>query len=572
MDRFVLAAVTAAAFFSCATPQGASSLATENFPSRESVKGLTARPVRLDVAKISSDVVDSWELAGPFPQALGAINVQPTTDWEKELATVAPSTARAFTEDHRCIAREIARYYASRKQYPGHSLQRFIELRCATTADRVAFKGFSGTVPAGMSDADWFAQAKGSLAKMGNIGNPELVGIAAARDGERGAVVIVTGEAGAIFPRPVPNSVAGMKSIELRGKMAHGSALRLEARINQGALESVGCRTLDAASPPEFAFTCDVAPGDTRTVVEVAAFDEGRLFGRKVVDLVVWPTAAPTNTWSRAKGSSDVPTGLLASRFVSEVNALRTRAGLPSLTEVPEQSATATLLAPHYFASQFGQTDPLEADAIALAMMAGWDVGLDIVSSGFGSSWLSGTRDLALFVEFLLDSPFQRFAVTDKRATHIAVGTFEDPTSLAALFATYVPLGTFDRPAAETAVITRLNTLRRDRGLPLAQWTRWPIDEGALVAQKLGAREWTPRDASQYILQTTAGVSHGEVVGYTQLVDDLEHFQFPPEVLTRQDVNVFLSVSTYRAEEWAHTRYVVCFVLAKPGDVQTASR
>ncbi|MBL8911426.1 MAG: hypothetical protein JNM17_12095 [Archangium sp.] len=251
---------------------------------------------------------------------------------------------------------------------------------------------------------------------------------------------------------------------------------------------------------------------------------------------------------------------------------MRAKANLPTLTEVPAQSATASSLAPHFFASSFGQGDPLDADEAALAMLAGWDVNIETVSSGFGSTWLSGTRDLSIFMEFLLDSPYQRHALTDPRATHIAVGPVEDASSLAAIFATYVPLKSFDRKEAEIAIITRLNTMRVERKLPLAQWTLWPEDEGAVIARNLASRRWNARDASQHALEATAVVAKGQVVGYVQLVDDLDHFQFPPEVLMRPNINVFLAVGTYRGESWAQTRYVVCFVLARQGDIETASR
>lgn len=57
-----------------------------------------------------------------------------------------------------------------------------------------------------------------------------------------------------------------------------------------------------------------------------------------------------------------------------------------------------------------------------------------------------------------------------------------------------------------------------------------------------------------------------------QLVDDLENFQFPPEVLSRTDINVFLAVGVYKGEDWAQTRYVVCFVIARAKDIETAAR
>jgi hypothetical protein len=210
---------------------------------------------------------------------------------------------------------------------------------------------------------------------------------------------------------------------------------------------------------------------------------------------------------------------------------------------------------------------------VALGMMAGWDVGVDIVSSGFGSEWVSGSRDVQVFMEFVLDSPFQRKSVTNPKATLLAVGSVETAaSSLAAIFATYVPLQKFDRKESEVAIITRLNQLRIDRQLKPAQWTLWPADEGAVVEANLAAKRWTPKDAAQHALERTAEVARGRVNGYVQLVDDLENFQFPPEVLMRPDINVFLAVGVYRHEDWAQSRYVVCFVISQAGDIETASR
>ena len=74
------------------------------------------------------------------------------------------------------------------------------------------------------------------------------------------------------------------------------------------------------------------------------------------------------------------------------------------------------------------------------------------------------------------------------------------------------------------------------------------------------------------MLEASSAVAVGRVTGYVQLVDDLKNFQFPPEVLTRPDIKVFIAVGVYRGEEWAQTRYVVCIVIANSGDIETASR
>ncbi len=562
----------------CATTPkwaAATTLAEEKFPAKAELQQVLLRAPRLDPAKQAAAAVEAWTLAGPFATSLEARRVPATGGWEQALVELQPSLAEALTEDHRCVAREVARFMLVKETYPGHSLQAFINRRCGTTATRVGLRSLSGTVPAGVTDAQWLAQWKAQLGELAAaLGPVDLVGIAVVRSAERAVAVVAGSTAGATLARPVPLVGPGLTKVELHGRLARGGAERIEAVINQGDLEVSPCKTLGAAQPPEFAFECEIRPGDARTTVELAAFEPGRILGRAAVAFTLWPTSAGEGTWRRPARSAAVAKGELGPRFIAAVNALRTRSGLGGLTEARGQSATASGLAPHYFAAQFGETDKLDADLVALGMMAGWDVEADIVSSGFGSEWLSGTRDLDAFLEFCLDSPFQRKSLTDARATHIAIGSLEldDASTLAAIFATYVPLGVFDRKEAEVAIITRMNQLRLDRGLPLAQWTLWPEDEGARIERNLKQRRYSPDEALRHALEATAAVSKDRVQGYVQLVDDLAHFQFPPEVLLRPDINVFLAVGTYRAESWAQSRYVVCFVLAKKGDIETAAR
>lgn len=562
----------------CATTPkwaAATTMAEEKFPPKAELQQLSLRPSRLDPAHQAAAAVEEWTLEGPLASSLEARPVPATSPWERAVIDAQPSLAQALTEDHRCIAREVARFVLAKNTYPGHSLRAFISRRCGTTANHVGLRSLTGEVPASVSEAKWLEHWKPQLAEMAKaLGAVDLAGAAVARDGTRAVLIIAGSQAGAVLARPVPLVGPGLTKVEVHGRLARGGAERIEARINQGDLESTGCKTLGAASPPEFAFECEVREGDARTTVEVVAFDPGRILGRGVVALSLWPSGPGASTWRRPARSAAVAQGEFGARFIAAVNAMRTRAGLGMLTEAKAQSATAVGLAPHYFAASLEGGDKLDADRVALGMLAGWDVEGDIVSSGFGNEWLSGTRDLDTFLEFCLDSPFQRKSLTDARATQIAVGPleFDASSTLAAIFATYVPLGTFDRKESEIAIITRLNQLRLDRGLPLAQWTLWPQDEGALIERHLKSRRYGPDDAGRHALEATAAVSKDSVQGYVQLVDDLEHFQFPPEVLLRPDINVFLAVGTYRGESWAQSRYVVCFVLARKGDIETAAR
>ncbi|MFZ5443925.1 MAG: hypothetical protein ACOZQL_28225 [Myxococcota bacterium] len=551
----------------------ATSMAMERFPKKAQLEQVVLRAPKLDVARLDASSASSWTLEGPFPTEAKLVPHAPTTAWERALVEVAPQVGKALSEDLQCFAREYARFLLAQGK-PGNSLQAFIERRCGVLAPHVQAATLSGSVPDGVTEAEWVTQWKAGLPKLLGGTAPELAGIAVRRaDDGRAVLVIAMAKLEARLLQPVP-LVGSTGKLVLRGALTGRKAERVEALINKGALDAVACKPLDVVRPPEFAFECPVEVADPRTTVAIAAFESGRLLGEDVGTFLLWPAGTPNDTWTRPGAAAEVSDDDFSAAFLAAVNQMRANARLPLLAEAKAQSATATGLAPHYFAALLGQADPADADEIALGMLAGWDVGVDIVSSGFGSQWISGSRDLGVLLELLLDNPFSRKSLTDPRATLLAAGHVKGSgTSLATLFATYVPLGTFDRKESEVAIITRLNQLRVDRKLGLAQWTLWPQDEGALVARQLEERRWTPDQALQHVLEKTAQVAAGGTVsGYVQLVDDLEHFQFPPEVLMRPDIRVFLAVGAYRAEDWAQSRYVVCFVIAQAGDVQTASR
>ena len=560
----------------CATTPkwaAATTMAEEKFPPRAELQQVALRVPKLDTAKHERVAVDSWALAGPFPSEATITPVKPSTPWELALAHAVPAVGNALSVELQCIAREVARFMVARKDYPGNSLQKFIERRCATTASRVHLNSLTGEIPPTVTEAQWIAEWKDDLAKLAQpLGTPDVAGLCVLREGKFGVMVLASADVSARFTQPVP-LVGTTGTVIVRGRLAMGGAERIGALINKGALAVEQCKTLDAVSSPEFAFECPVDAADLRTTLEIVKWDAGRILGSEVASFLLWPKAAPVSVWQRPSGGGDVPKGEFNARFLRAVNALRAGAKLSQLTLSQPQSDSAALLAPHYFAAGFGEGDALDADRIALGMMAGWDVGVDIVSSGFGSEWLSGTRDLSVFLEFVLDSPYTRKAVTEPRATLLAVGSVEGAaSSLAAIFSTYVPMGQFDRKESEIAIITRLNQMRLDRKLGLAQWTLWPQDEGALVAANLAGKRWGPDEAAHYALEKTSEVAKGRVTGYVQLVDDLDNFQFPPEVLTRPDINVFLAVGVYRGADWAQSRYVVCFVIARSNDIETASR
>lgn len=569
-----IAVVVLVSLSGCASSKyTATSLGEERFPAREKLQQVAQRPVAVDFASKTPSTFESWTLKGPFPSTTAVTRVTPATPWELELAKLAPGFTKNLSADQQCIAREVAAFYAAKGVYPGQSLREFISRRCGTTSVSTEYWGVNGEVPEGTPDAEWISNWRASFeAEAKQLGSPELTGIGVARDGKRVAVVLSWGAPRAVFSKAI-SLVGTTGAVELRGRLTTGHPERIQAAINKGEYGVADCKTLDALKPPEFAFSCPVDARDARTSLVIAAFEPGRLLGTSVGEFTLWPAGTASNDWKHDTADSDIPKGEFNARFFKAVNELRARAKLSQLTEAANQSASANELAPHYFEALLEPGHEDAAETIALGMLAGWDVDTDIVSSGFGNGFVTGTRDLSTFMELALDDPFQRGALVNKRATLFAVGSLDSlDHGLAAIFATYVPLVNFDRKEAEVAIITRLNTMRLERKLNLAQWTLWPEDESATVYANLKALRWTPDDALQHVLHQTALVAKGQVSGYVQLVDDLNHFQFPTEVLLRSDINVFLAVGTYKHPNWPQSRYVVCFVVVHNKDIETASR
>ena len=558
----------------CATGFGAAKTSVaDRFPTQEDLKSITAKPAAFDPAKYDAAVVERWQLLGPLPTVAAVTPVSAESISERAVLQAAPAWGHALTAELRCYAREYAHFDAARGKAPGVSLRDFMRRRCGVTARRVDVYELHGTVTPKTTterlEQDWSVDLPKAIA---GRPTPDAAGVSLQREGDRAVLVVASADFDSVMDGPVP-LVGTNGALILRGRLARGGAERLSAMINHGTHGVETCKRIDAVEPPRFAFECPVDAKDHRTTAEVVAFDEGRLLGRQVAGFLLWPEGRPDDTWSRPAGSADVKDSEFNEKFTAAVNAVRAQGGLPAVTWVAEQSATAAELAPYFFEASFDEEeDGSRSDRIALGMMAGWNVKEELVSSDFGNEWVSGSRDMNVLMDFMLDSPFGRHAVVNPKATLLASGLVPDAgESFGVIFATYVPMPKFDRKAAEEAIIIRLNEMRLERKLPLAQWTWWPQDEGAVAQAKLASRDWSPDQAADYVLHKTAEVARGEVRGYLQLVDDLEHFEFPPEVLMRKNINVFLSVGVYRGPKWAHARYVVCFVLAKQGDIEVAS-
>ena len=150
-----------------------------------------------------------------------------------------------------------------------------------------------GEIPETTTDAEWLEHWKANLATQAQgLGTPDVAGIAVRRDGKRGVMVIAIAQLGARYTAPLP-LVGTTGTIVLRGRLATGGADRIDALINKGSLGVAQCKALEVLAPPEFAIECPVDAADDRTTLELVAYDPGRMLGRRVVSLLLWPKGAP---------------------------------------------------------------------------------------------------------------------------------------------------------------------------------------------------------------------------------------------------------------------------------------
>ena len=522
------------------------------FPTATQLATIAAEPA----PAVTSDAVDvpTWDLQGPFPDALASTPEVVPGPWGAMLDAAVQRGALTPTASLHCVAREIGRFYLQHQAQPTEALRRTVDGWCGNTAVYTELRFYGGAVPAQIGDDAVHTSWKGDVATMiASFGAmPGAVGgIWYGRDHGRAVIAIARAVPWAeVDPASVAPDDAG--ALVVRGRVLLPTE-KVRALVNRGALGFASCDIVDGVALPRFEARCQVDAADPAAWIELSSVHPGRVLGKVVLRVLARrPSATPSHALvDRFTGAATTP---------ERVNQARLAAGLSPLAVVDAQSAVASQLAPHFFAAMLRGDVLGLTDKIGLGLMAGWSVSAQVATSGLFSAWTTGTGHGSV-VAAALDSPLGRSVLLDPHATHLAVGELAESADVhGSLFLAYGTLPA-EASAAAATVLSRIQAARSARGLPPLR----PIDSVGSVPAKVAAAltrgEMEPEDAMSRLLDHVVATTQrdaraGYVGGYP-----LDEMPLPEGALAPGEHRVLLVVAPSRPEGEAWWHWAVLLVV-----------
>ncbi len=554
-----------------ATPApSAQSPRTTPFPSREELSRLGQSPPMRDLLEVPMRDVNSWQLNGDFPERIELAPHQPASPWEELLAEQArrregpiyPSGAM------HCVAREYARFYVVHNVRPTERLLQYMAGACGATAQDITPMVLHGTIPEAASDADLFRHWRdGVVGLLASIqGARRVAGVAAAREKGKVVVAVVHGER-RVELRPLVPVPDGRGRIVIEGRLLV-PANRIRALINRGRYGFAECAVRPDISLPRFAIVCTMAKSDDRSWIQISFLPPGRVLFKPALQVLARVPSARLDRYERtlyAKSSEAATPVQFTAKLTKALNQVRRRAKLSPLALATRQSEVAAQLAPRFFAAMLGRVDPLDADRIALGMIAGWDVEGIIRRGGFSSTLIGETRDVSRWLSTVLEFPGGRQVLLSRDAMKLAIGPLlvEQNQLLGAIVSSY-SLFDGNHGADEAKIFDLIARHRAALGLPSPK--RVGVLEPHLLAAGRIVRSGTasPIKALNELLQVSARVLQRSVNGFVFEASRLEDFKLPEGFLRRRVLEVAIGVTHYQPQGEPWGRYVILIVVPAP--------
>jgi hypothetical protein len=543
------------------------------FPSPEELAQLGDAPVPENLFDLDVRDIESWQLAGPFPERIEAAPYGGRGAWADLLDEVVSRRPGLVlpTEAMYCVARELGRFYLATRRQPSEGLRRYMTARCNATEAKVVIGYVDGEVARHHGDTQiyehWRDAVRRSL-ETRIAGGPRTVGIWYGRADDHAVVMHAFGHrevrVDPLFPIPAPDG-----RLEIRGELLT-PASEVRALVNRGRFGVAPCEDLRPGATSHFAFACLVDLRDPSALVSVAVTPPERLLARTVLHVLARPEGRIEDVYrvvSYGAPRAVVDPRSAAEDFVEMLNAVRHLAGLSPVALDRGQSATAAELAPPFFASLFGRAPEYNAEMVILGMLAGWSVDGIVQSGHFTASWVLRSNDLQRLLAAALEEPAGREALLAAEIDRLAVGpmleTAAGRESLAAIFGSYSVFSEEDHAASVSAVMEKLGSLRALRGLAPPS----SIEEVAPLCSEAASRVASgevPRDVMRDLLGQVVEILRRPATGWIAEVRDLDELSFPDEYLTRPSLGLALAVSHREepGEPWG--RWVVMVVVADP--------
>jgi hypothetical protein len=320
---------------------------------------------------------------------------------------------------------------------------------------------------------------------------------------------------------------------------------------------------------PDFDLTCPISARDPYAVFDMLAAEPQAVLGRQTLMLVLSTGRPLTPTFESLALDDGFSRGDLRDRF----NALRARAHLPALQEVPLQSQTALALVAHYFTAADHQ-DLATLDRITLGMMAGWDVPGPLRDSQFLSfRGASGDRG-ASFMSQLLFFPSNRAVLLDADARRIALASVEDDRKKAiwGLLTTYTTFEPRSYPEVERRLLDDLDRQRSVRGRQPAYRIKMPDIARVLdtVMERLAGGQLDPTQGLDKALRTLSYRLQRTFQGRVACAMAIDNFRpvYDGTLTDADDVAVATKVGFYAApgDHWG--QYVSYVIYSKTADAE----
>lgn len=543
---------------------GAASKPVMVFPSRDDLAKLPTLPPLPEAFGTSDVPVDAWSFESPATTD-GATyeDASPWGEIARELAKAHPSTT-ALSASMRCTAQELARFHVAKHAMPTESLRRFMAARCGAASAAYAPAVWSVTLPTPTTDEELAPKARDGFAKMLAARlerGHHLLGVAAARDGQRVSIVAVDAQDEARL-EPGSLSVDASRQVTLRGEV-RGEFTQIGALINRGDVGTAPCVSDPTIKPPRFALTCTLASGDPFAWVEILGHRRDQLLLHELAEALVHEGDGSAITYAPRHIGPPAPvagTADFARAMLGGLNAVRTRAHLPALALAPEQSAENTRLAGTLLDAAVSGDDGT-SNRGAIGLMAGWDVKGLVRNSTFYLS-ASPTNDATAWLDFALERPMGRSSLLDPDSRLIAIGPAIPPGggALGAAVTTYALFGSDDHGAEATRLFQRVAAARKARGVapPVRVKAIDEMDaELARVAQD-GKPAMTALHAAMQAVVSRTGEG---VQGWLYETNDLDRADIPAPLLAPGVMQLMMGVTHHRAEGAAWGQYVV-FVIA----------
>jgi len=516
--------------------------------------------------------VDLWQIAQAPPPDSAQLPWQPKEPWETKFAEVAASVQHRprLTLAMRCIAAELARFHLQYQAGADASIRRFLIGGCGALVPNIQVEYFTAQAPANLSDAQVYEQMvsrmRDELVKRLSNG-VDTAGFGYGRRDDRVVGYLVTGhEEAQIKPFSLVPSADGEVVIEGR---LNQPAQYVEAYINQGNAGVQSCDTDLSVARPSFRFICRPAAQDETASIQMLYAPPGHVLATEFAQALVRRSSDTSPSYEVVRYADPTPVSSpeeFARVAIQQLNRVRKMAGLPEVTLAARESATATKLAPHYFAAALGVAEPRQADFIALGLLAGWDVGGMIRGASLMSS-LASTLDAGRWLTSALETPVGRYTLLSPDIEQIAFGPMVLPKegAIGAVVTGYRFHRGIDHTDDVNMLLTRVVQSRRRMGLPP------PLRLGTIIAvmnEKLTAvREGRklPRDALEEVLQR-ASTSFGVAMnGYIIEASSLDELEIPEEVLRQPMLYLDIGVTHHKAEGGAWAQYTILVVYAQIG-------